>query len=522
MPGSPTPQPPPMPPTPPGPKGALPPALSVPGAFLIPPYLQLGPAPSPTQLALLWHTPETNATWAVNVYRGGQWKPAGAVTFVKVNVPSEPQHRVYTATLSHLAPGARFAYQVTRDGHVVFQDRGMALKGKGQSQRVAVVGDLVTTSPASQQDFRRLANQVGSTRPDLLVVPGDIVNMEGHAGQYRDLFFPAINADRGTSSGGSVLRRTVMAACLGNNDTDRVFEYRGGRLSFTPQPNGLAYYYYFSQPLNGPAFAVNHDPANAHKMMTPVLSPRNAFSGFLAAAQDRFPAMANFSFDSGGVHWTILDSNLYSQWAYSHRTLPNHTWSNRTPEADALVAQLKDWLDKDLAAARGADWRFVVFHHPAFNLSHEVNWKYGETWMRQIWPILEKHRVAMVFTGHLHSYQRTRPLRFTPKPAGASDKAHFGNPANILEDTAFQGHGGATKADGVIHIVTGAGGANPKDYPYPPGHPDYPGQTPPKPYPVHLRWRTPCFSQLDIAPGRVDFKQIGMDGTVLDQFVLTK
>jgi len=498
------------------------PALAVPEAFLVPPYLQLGPAPSPKRLALLWQTPDTEAAWAVNVLRDGHWRAAGAVSHVKVDVPSEPRHRVYTAALKDLAPGGRFAYQVTRDGQVVFQDHGTALKEKGQPQRVVVAGDLVTTSPASQDAFRALARQMAAAHPDLLVVPGDIVNMEGHAGQYRELFFPNLNAEPGASAGGTVLRNTVTAACLGNNDTDRVFEFRNGHLSFTPRPNGLAYYYYFSQPLNGPAFGINHDPANAHKMMTPVLSPPSLFSGFLAAAKDRFPTMANYSFDSGGVHWTFLDSNLYSQWAYSHRTLPAHQWRNRTPEADVLVQKLKDWLDRDLEAAKGADWRFVVFHHPAFNVGHEAGWKYTETWMRQIWPILEKRRVSLVFTGHLHSYQRTRPLRFTPKPAGTSDKAHFGNPANLVEDTAFTGQDGATKADGVIHIVTGAGGANPKDYPYPPGHPGYPGQTPPKPYPVHLRWRTTCFSQLDITGDKVDFRQVGTDGAVLDHFTLTR
>jgi acid phosphatase type 7 len=419
------------------------PVLSVPGAFLVAPYLQLGPAPSPSQLALLWQTPEEESRWAVNLLRDGRWRRAGAVSHVKVHVGPEPRHRVYTATLAELEPGKRFAYQVTKDGQVVFQDNGMALKAKGQPQRVAVAGDLVTSSPSSQDAFRALARQMGAAHPDLLVVPGDIVNMEGHAMQYRQLFFPNINAEPGASAGGSVLRNTVMAACLGNNDTDRVLEVRQNRLTFTPRPEGLAYYYYFSQPLNGPVFGINHDPARAYQMMTPVLNPPSLFEGFLAAARNRFPAMANYSFDSGGVHWTFLDSNLYSQWAYSHPTQPGHPWQKRTPEAEALVDKVKTWLARDLADASGADWRFVVFHHPAFNLAHEAGWKYRETWMRQIWPILEKHRVSLVFSGHLHSYQRSRPLRFAPRPAGATDQAHFENLANLVEDAAFTGQDGA-------------------------------------------------------------------------------
>ena len=56
--------------------------------------------------------------------------------------------------------------------------------------------------------------------------------------------------------------------------------------------------------------------------------------------------MANFSFDYGNAHWVVLDSNPYADWTDS---------------------ALREWVERDLARAKGATWKFVAFHHPGFN-----------------------------------------------------------------------------------------------------------------------------------------------------------
>ena len=53
----------------------------------------------------------------------------------------------------------------------------------------------------------------------------------------------------------------------------------------------------------------------------------------------------------------------------------------------------------------------MVYHHPAFNAGAE---HYEEQQMRALSPLLEKHGVDFVLSGHEHNYQRTMPLRFAP------------------------------------------------------------------------------------------------------------
>jgi 3',5'-cyclic AMP phosphodiesterase CpdA len=74
--------------------------------------------------------------------------------------------------------------------------------------------------------------------------------------------------------------------------------------------------------------------------------------------------------------------------------------SNRYDDARQLA-----WLDADLAAARRAGTRAI------FAVTHHGPWARGphggdETAARDYAPILEKHEVAMIFSGHDHIYQR--------------------------------------------------------------------------------------------------------------------
>jgi hypothetical protein len=106
---------------------------------------------------------------------------------------------------------------------------------------------------------------------------------------------------------------------------------------------------------------------------------------------DTYPRMANFSFDYGNAHWTVLDSNPYVDWT--------------NPE-------LRGWAERDLAAARERTWRFVAFHHPGFNSSKA---HLNDQQMRLLADVFEAGGVDVVFSGHVQNYQRTYPLRFTPE-----------------------------------------------------------------------------------------------------------
>ena len=75
-------------------------------------------------------------------------------------------------------------------------------------------------------------------------------------------------------------------------------------------------------------------------------------------------------------------------------------------------------LDKSLAKS-DATWKFVCHHHPPY--SSDEN-DYGNLWktnkstrgdlrVRQLVPLYEKHGVDIVWNGHIHSYERTWPLK---------------------------------------------------------------------------------------------------------------
>ena len=158
-------------------------------------------------------------------------------------------------------------------------------------------------------------------------------------------------------------------------------------------PDGLAYFYYWSQPMNGPLL-------KAGDKNTPKLAgPEKNQKAFLDAAGAAFPRMANFSFDYGNAHWTVLDSNPYADWTSS---------------------ELRDWVERDLAAAKDATWRFVAFHHPGFNSSKK---HFSEQRMRRMAETFERGGVDLVFTGHVHNYQRTFPIHYLTEAATPGKKA---------------------------------------------------------------------------------------------------
>lgn len=100
--------------------------------------------------------------------------------------------------------------------------------------------------------------------------------------------------------------------------------------------------------------------------------------------------MANYSFDHGNVHILCLDANVYVY---------------------PFEQELLKWIETDLKNSQ-ATWKLVAFHHPGFNSS---NAHYNAQWMHALSPVFERRRVDMVLNGHVHNYQRSRPLKFEPK-----------------------------------------------------------------------------------------------------------
>lgn len=95
------------------------------------------------------------------------------------------------------------------------------------------------------------------------------------------------------------------------------------------------------------------------------------------------------------------------------------------------------FLERELKRSR-AQWKIVCYHHPAY--SSDEN-DYGNRWygpgtngdmrVRKLVPLFDQYGVDIVWNGHVHSYERTWPLR--------DDKA-------------------TSPGNGTIYMVTGGGG----------------------------------------------------------------
>jgi hypothetical protein len=87
-----------------------------------------------------------------------------------------------------------------------------------------------------------------------------------------------------------------------------------------------------------------------------------------------------YSYDWGRVHFVALDT-----------------------EAD--YATQAAWLDRDLAASK-QPWKIVYMHRPPYSSGAHGS----DTSLRaKLAPVLQKHRVQLVLTGHDHHYERMTP-----------------------------------------------------------------------------------------------------------------
>ena len=451
--------------------------------FIVEPYLQLGDVPklsSSESVRVLWQAPnEPGATWSVDVRQDGgeAWRPAVG-TGGRVIPHGEAPYRLFSVPLTRLRPGTEFEYRVSKNGAVVFAAKGKARAAADQPYRFVVTGDTGADTPQE----RRVVHQIHRAQPDFLAIAGDIVYSTGRMSEYRQKYFPIYNAAVSSAeTGAPFIRSRLSFGAKGNHDA--------GTGDLERDPDGQAYYLNWAVPLNGP-----YGEAGLPNTQI-VKGPPAGVTAHLASIRATFPRMANYSLDYGNSHWTFIDSNTYVDWS---------------------DAYLRNWLARDLAAAKDATWKFVVFHHPPFNSSRA---HFAQQQMRLITDILEHRGVDVVFAGHVHNYQRTRPLKFLAKPAAdrtfRSPGGSYMVDGDFEIDQTFDGVKDTTPS-GVLYIVTGAGGAGAYD-------PDQTDNQPTwQPYTMKFLSDVYSFTTVDVNGATLTLKQISETGQELDRIVVTK
>ena len=450
--------------------------------FLVKPYLQLGKKSSPQSIQLLWHAPVSNDPWLAE-YRNNdetEWRRSEDQTFSTIAVGSVTPFNVYSASFTSLKPGTTFQYRVSKNGKIIFSSVGKSLKAPEQPYRVAISGDM----GAGNNTAKRIAYEIYKSKPDMVAIAGDIVYSAGLLSEYKTKFWPVYNKDDADTLGAPLMRSIPFVAGVGNHDalTRDLARF----------PEALAYYYFWDQPLNGPV------DKEGGPLVPTLTGPDAIKKTFYDAAGDRYPRMTNFSFEYGNTHWTVIDSNPYVDWTDS---------------------TLRDWLVKDLGAAANATWRFVVFHHPGFS-SSRAHFEHQQ--MRLIAPVLEKGKVDIVFAGHVHNYQRTYPMTFLPDNPGNQLVAGVNNTKSgkVVNgrwtlDKDFNGKKN-TKPNGVIYIVTGAGGQSLYNREQTKDRDSW------QKFTIKFESRVHSFTVLDVDGNTLVLRQLDINGKEVDRVRITK
>lgn len=445
---------------------------------LVAPYVQPGNGTSlegKDVKVIAWLTDQKPGEFTVEFGAARQLDQTAPPVRVALALSPKQQYFKYAATLTELPFNAEISYRVRLAGKLVREGTFLTRKTADQTITFAVVGDTAD----GKADSKVIAHQMWLAKPEFALIVGDIVYSRGLVGEYMTNFWPVYNdvAMPGPKSGAPLMWSTPIYAVLGNHDI--------GATNLTRYPDGFGAFYFFHPPLNGPRAAT---------LATPVGGPPEQVAAFKAAAGDAYPSLGIYSFDNGPAHFVCLDGNRQVH-----------------PADPALTA----WLERDLSLSK-AVWKFVFFHQPGF---HSSSNHYTEQKMRLLSPLFEKHGVDVVFAGHVHNYQRSKPLKFAPDEPGK-----FGIkgavPGKFKLDEKFDGVTN-TRPDGILYLVTGGGGARL----YNTNLNNKPelwqrDKTTWAPFTVkHISDRH-SFSLVNVTPALFVLRQVAEDGTVCDQFEL--
>jgi 3',5'-cyclic AMP phosphodiesterase CpdA len=463
--------------------------------FTVLPYIQPGPNSRLVRgqecMVVAWQTHPDKADFTVEF---GPTERYGRTVHV-VSLPrlsgrgGDVEGRLnWHAEVDGLDLGRKYFYRVRGNSQTLAEGFFTTRQPRGQRTRFVAFGD---NSWGDLSD-RAIAYHAYSQHPDFVMNCGDNVYDSGLDSEYQRFFFPVYNCDvAGPRVGAPLLRSVPFYSVPGNHDVQDKDANNHEIADFTRNADALAFYTAMHLPLNGPT---------APAYPTPVMGPEERLAIFRAAAGQRYPRMANYSFSYGDVHILCLDSNLYID--------PNNQ-------------DLQSWIAADLTAT-DATWKFVVYHHPAFNVGND---HYVVQHMRVLAPLFERHGVDFVLSGHEHNYQRTRPIRFVPSGPGMSaDIAGRRRlvPGTFTIDRQFDGVK-QTRADGILHIVTGAGGK----HLYDPGWTDTPArwirpEDDNADYVVKMVTDRHSLTVFDVDGQKLTMTQIDESGREFDRIAVTK
>jgi hypothetical protein len=182
-----------------------------------------------------------------------------------------------------------------------------------------------------------------------------------------------------------------------------------------------------------------------------------------------------YSFDYGNAHFVAL---------------------NDSPPASAMGEAQKNWLKADLARVdrQKTPWIFAMHHRSTYSCggSHGSDLELRAAWQ----PIFDEYRVDMVFAGHDHLYERSKPMRGLSGQDGVVASEIGANDTPINES-------------GTLYVVAGGAGAPLYGADGSCAH-------------THVTESVQNYVLVEVDGRTLRYSASRLDGSVLDQFEITK
>lgn len=204
-------------------------------------------------------------------------------------------------------------------------------------------------------------------------------------------------------------------------------------------------------------------------------------------AQFALPQGASSRQESAGKEWYSFD------YGNIHVISLNDT----SADADLIAKEETEWLKADLAKVDRAKtpWIFVNHHRPLYSCAKTHG---ADEELRALWqPIYDQYKVDLVINGHVHNYERSKPIR------GLDN----GNP--VMAESV--GKGVPVNESGTLYLVSGGAGA-----------PLYEFKEENCTTHTQAYEKSRHYVLLEIAGKTLKYKALRLDGSVIDEFEYTK
>ena len=368
------------------------------------------------------------------------------------------------ADAAHQFRTAPAAGQLPSDGNVrivIIGDSGVAGTGKPEAGYV-------------RDGFMTFLKNNGDEPADLFLMLGDNAYDQGTDVEHQLAIFDVYPA---------LLASTSLWPTIGNHEM--------GTLGISMSSDSSTYAIVGDGKIDPP-------PAGPMPYLNIFSLPAGGEIGGLASGTEQY-----YSFDYGNLHVVSLDSQL----------------SIRDSDSRAVMLQ---WLKDDLQA-NNLDWTIVIFHHPPYTKgSHDSDRELGGIDLpiflirEEFTPVFEQYGVDLAYSGHSHIYERSKYINGNVGLSEAFNNATMAELTPAGEVSSGQGDEAYTQItrsgvdDKVVYTVAGNGGkitSTSEGYPHP----------------AHF------FSELalgsvviDVDDKRLEASFVGVNGEVLDSFVMTR